>query len=100
MGSRLHCRVSLAVLAAISGLSPGYFLRAFRPATGTTPPKHLIGLRLDHAQHLLATSLMPIADIAYAAGFSQQSHMTAVMLKERKITPSAYRKRFRVSCKR
>jgi AraC family transcriptional regulator len=100
MRSNLHCRVSLAELAAIAGLSPDYFLRAFRTATGTTPHKHLIGLRLDNAQHLLATSLMPIADIAYAAGFSQQSHMTAVMLKERKITPFAYRKRFRASCKR
>ena len=100
MRSNLHRRVSLAELAAIASLSPDYFLRAFRTAIGTTPHRHLISLRLDRAQHLLATTLLPIADIACAAGFSQQSHMTAVMLKERKITPSAYRKRFNMSCQR
>jgi AraC-like DNA-binding protein len=48
----------------------------------------------------LVTTLLPIADIACAAGFSQQSHMTAMMQRERKITPSAYRKRFNFSSKR
>jgi AraC family transcriptional regulator len=100
MRSNLHRRVSLAELAEIARLSPDHFLRAFRTAVGTTPHRHLIRLRLDRAQHLLVTTLLPIADIACAAGFSQQSHMTAMMQRERKITPSAYRKRFNFSCKR
>jgi AraC family transcriptional regulator len=91
MRENLQRRVSLAELASIAGLSPDYFLRAFKTATGTTPHKLLLSLRLDRAQHLLATSLLPVADIAFTAGFSQQSHMTAMMLRERKITPSAYR---------
>jgi AraC family transcriptional regulator len=100
MRSNLHRRVSLAELAKIARLSPDHFLRAFRTAVGTTPHRHLISLRLDRAQHLLVTTLLPIADIACAAGFSQQSHMTAMMQRERKITPSAYRKRFNFSSKR
>lgn len=80
-------KLALAEMAAVCGLSPYHFVRAFSRTFGMPPHQYVLELRLDLAEKLLADSRMTIADIAHSSGFSSQSHFTTVMKKYRQVTP-------------
>ena len=66
--------VSIATLAAVAGLSSGYLSRAFRRALGLPPHAWLIQRRVERARALIAAG-EPLADVALAVGFVDQSHL-------------------------
>lgn len=66
---------TLSELSQACGLSVSRFARAFRTSTGITPYGWLIARRVERAKALLKASL-PLAHIALACGFADQSHMT------------------------
>lgn len=82
-------------LAALIDMDVFAFTRAFKARTGEAPHQFLIGRRLTHVKDMLATTNMPLAEIAYATGFSNQSHMTATFSKTFGSPPGAYRKAVR-----
>jgi AraC family transcriptional regulator len=84
--------VSLDTLAGIAGLSPNYFLAAFRQATGQTPHRYVTELRVARACELLHDPRRPITEVSLAVGFSSQSHLTEVFRRTMKTTPAAYRR--------
>jgi AraC family transcriptional regulator len=84
-------KVSVAELAAVCDLSPGHFLQAFKRTFGLPPHQYLINLRLAAAERLLGESDLSIAAIAYASGFSSQSHLTTTMRKYKNLTPAQLR---------
>jgi AraC family transcriptional regulator len=84
--------VSLDTLAGIAGLSPNYFLAAFRQATGRTPHRYVTELRVARACELLHDPRRPITEVSLAVGFSSQSHLTEVFRRTMKTTPAAYRR--------
>lgn len=84
--------LSLERLASVVQLSPSHFARAFRQTTGQSPYQYVISARLQHAQNLIATTEARLSDIAKAAGFSSNSHMTALMRRIWGTTPTAFRK--------
>jgi AraC family transcriptional regulator len=84
-------KLTIAELAAISGLSLFHFIRAFAKTFGQPPHQYLLVLRLAFAEKLLVEGDLPIADIAYLSGFSSQSHLTAAMRRERHTTPAEIR---------
>lgn len=90
--SHLDTDIRLSDLAAIADLEASYFIRAFKSATGLTPYQFLLEKRIQHAARLLAETNMPIADIAYKSGFSNQSHLTSVFGKIMGTTPAVFRK--------
>src|SRR5690606_37580469 len=65
--------LSLARLAAVAGLSPSHFSRAFKAATGAAPHRFVLERRVDRARALLDRTGLPLAQIAYEAGFASQS---------------------------
>ncbi len=81
-------KITVAELAAIAGLSPYYFIRAFAKKFGQPPHQYVLTLRLSFAEKLLGDNNLTIAEVAYLSGFSSQSHLTAVMRKHRHITPT------------
>ncbi len=85
--------VSLEKLAEIAGLSPNYFLGAFREATGRTPHRYVNELRIARACELLRDPRRPITEVSLAVGFSSQSHLTEVFRRTMRTTPAAYRSR-------
>jgi AraC family transcriptional regulator len=84
--------LSLAVLAAQVSLSPLYLVRAFRAAVGQPPHRYVVERRIDRARRLLATTQLPVAEIALATGFSSQSHLTNWFRRVVGVSPAAYRK--------
>ena len=91
-----HCTepVTLTRLAQVAGLSCFYFIRVFRAAFGVTPHAYLAMLRLERARQLLRTS-SPIAQVAAAVGFSDQSHLTRFFRRVYGMTPGVYAKAVR-----
>jgi AraC family transcriptional regulator len=84
--------VSLETLARVAGLSPNYFLNAFREVTGRTPHRYVTELRVARACELLHDPHRPITEVSLAVGFSSQSHLTEVFRRTMKTTPAAYRR--------
>jgi AraC family transcriptional regulator len=87
----LASEISLVDLADLAGLSPNYFLSAFKKATGHTPHRFLTEKRIAKACELLANPQVPIAAVALAVGFSSQSHFTTVFRRFRNTTPALFR---------
>ena len=83
--------ISLDGLAAVAGLSPNYFLLAFKQTTGRTPHRYLTELRIAKACELLKNPHESIVEISLAVGFSSQSHLTTVFRRFMKTTPAAFR---------
>jgi AraC family transcriptional regulator len=83
--------LSLDDLASEAGMSTFHFAREFKRATGTTPHRHLIKLRVERAKVLLAESALPLAEVGLRAGFSHQSHFTRLFRKLTGTTPQTYR---------
>ena len=92
MQADLSADIDLATLAAASGYSRAHFLRTFRAATGQTPHRYLLDLRLDRARELIANKSMPLIDIAADCGFSSHAHLTTAFRSRFGVAPSAYRR--------
>jgi AraC family transcriptional regulator len=92
MEADLTANLDLATLAAETGYSRAHFLRTFRAATGQTPHRHLMELRLAKARDLMASSSLPLINIAAACGFSSHAHLTTAFRSRFGLTPSAYRR--------
>lgn len=86
--------VSIADVAEACNLSRGYFIRAFRESTGMTPFQWLLDQRIDRARQLIRTSSAPLAEIAVACGFADQSHFTRVFSALVGTTPGTWRRSF------
>jgi AraC family transcriptional regulator len=79
-------------MAAEVELSPLYLVRAFRAAVGQSPHQYVVSRRVEHARRLLSGTATPIADIALAAGFSSQSHLSNWFRRIVGVSPAVYRK--------
>jgi AraC family transcriptional regulator len=89
--SKLHQALTVTELAAVAGVSPTHFTRLFRQQTGEPPHRYVRKRRLDEAERLIVGTQMPLAAIAVAVGFSDQSHLNRVMRAQRGATPGQLR---------
>ncbi len=84
--------LTLEVLAQQTGFSPYHFARLFRQTTGETPHQCVRRERLAHAQRLLKSSKLSLAQVAVESGFADQSYLTRVFKRALNVTPAAYRR--------
>jgi AraC family transcriptional regulator len=89
--ARFSSKITVAELAAVSGISPRHFIQAFAKTFGEPPHRYVLRLRLDFAEKLLVESVLSIAEVAHLSGFSDQSHLTATMSRYRNRTPRQVR---------
>jgi AraC family transcriptional regulator len=92
MRDNLPDTLQLAQLAAISGLSPSHFGRAFKGSTGLPPHRWHLTLRIERARAMLTEAGASLADVACATGFADQSHFTRVFSKIVGMSPGAWRR--------
>jgi len=85
-----HANSSVHEIAAALGYSTDGFIRSFSKWVGTTPGKYRIAHRLTTARLMIREGATP-ADAAFAAGFSDQSHLGRCFLRAFGTTPAAYR---------
>jgi AraC family transcriptional regulator len=92
-----HCDedLSLADVAHACNLSRGYFTQAFKVTTGLTPHQWRLHHRIDKAKSLLLETSTPVAEIAFACGFADQSHLTRVFVQQVGDSPASWRRQRR-----
>jgi transcriptional regulator of acetoin/glycerol metabolism len=90
--SHLEDNISLEVLAADAGFSLYHFARAFRQSMGISPHRYVMQQRVRKAQQLLARTDLPLATIAAAVGFADQSHFSRQFRRLAGTTPSGFRR--------
>ncbi len=67
--------VCLADLSKVAGVSAFHLIRVFRSAFGLPPYAYLELIRVNRAKEMLQQGAR-ISDVAFATGFSDQSHLT------------------------
>jgi AraC family transcriptional regulator len=90
--NNLDVDLDLQSLANETGYSRTHFMRMFHAATGETPHRYILQLRLTHAKNLLRERRTSLIDIAALCGFSSQAHMATAFRQLLGITPSEYRR--------
>ncbi|HAJ60710.1 MAG TPA: AraC family transcriptional regulator [Cyanobacteria bacterium UBA8543] len=83
--------LTIADMAAVVHMSPFHFARAFKTATTQPPHRYVTLRRMERAKMLLAVTRLPVAEVAYRVGFSNQSHFSAQFRKATGTTPKGYR---------
>lgn len=84
---------SLNELAAAAGVSPATLHRLFLDRFGQPPARFLTRLRLEYAAKALAETDLPIAEIAFRAGYKDQSAFTRAFRKTLGTPPASFRGR-------
>ncbi len=85
--------ISLALVAQRFGMSPKYFSKHFKRATGNTFVDFVLRLRINQACRLLAESQMYISTICDRVGFNNVANFNRHFLKIKGMTPTQFRQR-------
>lgn len=83
--------LSVAEIAADAGVHRAHLSRAFRRHFGCTISDRRHQMRLARAVRYMTCAGASAVDASYAAGFSDQSHLTRIMRRNVGVTPGALR---------
>jgi AraC-like DNA-binding protein len=89
LDARLPEGISLEQASRILHADPAYLVRAFSRHFGMSPHLYLTGRRVDLARHLLLAG-MSGSEVAQAAGFYDQSHLTRHFKRFLGTTPGRF----------
>lgn len=82
--------ISLEQLSCLTRLSRYHLVRVFRKSVGIPPHAYLRQVRVKQAKKMLASG-HPIAEVAVATGFTDQSHLHRWFKRLWGVTPGHYR---------
>jgi AraC family transcriptional regulator len=93
----LDASPTLEEMAALAHLSPYYFVRQFKRATGLPPHRYVILRRVERAKQLLQSGGdFSLAEAAARAGFSDQGQFCQHFKRLVGVTPGQFRMRARI----
>ncbi len=81
------------MLADAACMSKSSFYRKVKAITGISPVEFVRNIRMKHAVSLLQDEEMSIADVAYAAGFSNPKYFSTCFKEQFGVSPKEYRKK-------
>ena len=84
-------RFTVQILASIAGMSRSAFAARFAQAFGQTPMNLLRSARLRRARELLATTDIPVTQIAHNVGFSSRSNFSHAFRTAYGVDPTMLR---------
>jgi AraC family transcriptional regulator len=84
-------RLTLAEIADVVGIHPVHLARVFRQQYRCTVGDYVRRLRVEYACREIARTHASLAEIALAAGFSEQSQFTRTFKRVTGLTPAQYR---------
>jgi transcriptional regulator of acetoin/glycerol metabolism/AraC-like DNA-binding protein len=87
--------IDLVELSAVAGLSVFHFARQFKLSMGVTPHNYLVHRRVQRAQEMLASTDLSLSEVAFATGFSDQSHLARHFRQMVGATPGQFRRSHR-----
>lgn len=92
-----HCTENPCVetLADITGFSVSHFARLFRQYTGMSWYNYLNQQKILHVEQLLASTELPITEIAMQSGFNSLATFNRIFKTVKHCTPSEYKTKYR-----
>ena len=94
IGDRLSEEISIEQMADYLDLSPFHFCRQFKKSVGITPHQYVMQQRVEMAKRMLKRQTIPLSDVAFDCGFSNQSHLGRVFKRYTGTTPKRYQQEF------
>jgi AraC family transcriptional regulator len=91
INDNLPKKMTLAEIARVAHMSPDYFARSFKAATGLSPHQYVIHRRVERAKSLLSDTGFTVAEVAAAVGFSNPSHLAHHVRRLLGVPPGALR---------
>lgn len=85
--ANLDRELRLADLVTVAGVGATRLKTLFRNSMGMPVHQYVIRRRVECARALIATTAMPLSQVALAAGFAHQSHMASTMRRILGHTP-------------
>lgn len=83
--------VTLEEAAESMGMSPFYFSRQVKAATGKTFLEYFTLYRIEMAKKRLASTEMPVSEVGRSVGYGDSNYFTKVFKRAVGCTPSVYR---------
>ena len=83
--------ITLEDAAESMNMSPFYFSRQIKAATGKTFLEYLTAYRMERARKRLLSTELSVSDIGRAVGYSDSNYFTKVFKKAFGCTPTVYR---------
>ncbi len=88
--------LTLVALSETVGVHPVHLAREFRRFYHSTAGEYVRRRRIEAACRAISTTDAPLAEIALATGFFDQSHFGKIFKQVMRLSPSAYRKSSRL----
>ncbi|MFY9556511.1 MAG: AraC family transcriptional regulator [Blastocatellia bacterium] len=89
--SEFGCNLTVTKIAETVGVHPFHLSRVFRRFYHQGIGEYLSKIRVEFACEELSKSEAQLADIAFKAGFADQSHFSRVFKRVIGVTPGAFR---------
>jgi len=83
-------------VARHAGVSRRLLELKFRELLGRTPAAEIRRAHLERAKELLASTDLPIPDVAAASGYGSPEYLASVFMSKLRMTPLRYRKKVRL----
>lgn len=83
--------ISLDQVAQAAGVSPFYFCKLFKEATGLTFTDYVARARVEQTKQLMHNAQVRVSEAAYEAGFQSLSQFNRVFRRIEGCSPSEYR---------
>jgi AraC-like DNA-binding protein len=91
MRERLSSSLSLAELAAFSGLTPQHFATRYKSETGYSPMRHFLHMKMEAACRLLDSTGYSIKAVAAHLGYADPLYFSRVFRQTVGLSPTQYR---------
>jgi AraC family transcriptional regulator len=90
--ANLTSDIAVTELARLVQMSPSHFTRMFHSAFGVTPYRFVMRERIEGAKGMLRGTELTASQIAFAYGFSSQSHFAKVFRQFTGASPKQFKK--------
>ncbi len=90
--AHLHENVTIEAMAKVLGVGVWTLNRQLRQTCDASAYGFVVERRIERCRQLLRSGEMPLKQVAAAAGFADQAHMTRTFRARLGITPGAYRR--------
>ena len=87
--------LSVAALARRAAMSPRHFSRLFAREVGATPARYVERARVEAARRSLEATARGVEEVAAECGFGSAEVMRRAFRRTVRVSPAAYRSRFR-----
>ena len=97
LSAHLSEHIAVADLAAMAHMSVSQLGRVFKKEKGMPPHQYLLEARLNAARFYLASTDLPLSQVAELCGFTDASALTNAFRRRMGVTPRAYARQQRTS---